>query len=571
MLKFLLGLIITLVGIPLLSILLLLDFSPDIPVEAYEVAPIEEIFQEEINAAIAGIEDGKLALSLTEDNLNKIIYNSIKEINELYRPTGAEASNPLYTDEECVDNDCNFIQHQIIDIGGKEVALGVTGMWVEFYEDVISLNVSVEGDYLIDFSTRMRLEFEVEDNAGEYKITYNKVRVGNIPLPKAIVKPIVNFIVNQTDMDVSNLGNEFLTVDVENLSAVVDKTALVQEMASEPSAQAGLNLIFDNELVQIDVFEEPARLEVYIDLDKLSVDTEPMIISDEGFVMEDEITRQMNNIILSVFTGEPQVVVSEELINKLVATTMGELDVSQLIPVGDTDLDISVEGVWVELGTNALEFNFQMKINQTKLLLEINMLSEDRNGDLAFVINEAYLGRDPGEASTDYVTITAADIASMAGGLSVSNDLFDLDLSTGEIVISRASIADLVAASSTGITIEGVSIADSAIVIDIYLSQQEIIQEIVAEVTEVLDTLEDGLDFVDDSKPEEVAFEDKVSEIAAGIDIVGGDVDIAEEDLEELTTLYNELDEEAQGEFIAFIEESIDPELFTEFLNSFGN
>ncbi len=571
MLKFLLGLVITIIGIPLISILLLLDFSPDIPVDAFEIAAIEEVFQEEINAAIAGIDDGKLALSISEGNLNKIIYNSIKDLYPNYRPTGAEQSNPLYTDKECLDDDCNFIQFTEVTIGNDVAVFGLTGIWVEFYDDVISLNMSVQGNYKIDFSTRLRLEFEIEDNEDEYKISYHRIKVGNIPLPKFVVKPIVNAIFNNTDLNADGMSGDLFNVDVENLSASISKTALVEQMATEPSAQAGLNLIFDNRLIQIDVFEDPSRVEVYVDINKLSVDSAPMELSNDDFNIEDEITRQMNNIILSVFTGDPQIVVSEELLNKLVSSTMGDMDVNQIIPMGDIDLDISIEGIWVELSEGEFEFNFQMRINNNHLLLELNMLAEERLGDLVFVINEAYLGRDQGESAADYITISAEDIAQMAGGLSVSNELFTLDLNVGEIVISKASISELISASSTGITIDSIGVRDSALVIGISLPQQELIQEIVAEVTEILDTLEDGLDFIDDSNPVEVAFEDKVSEIAAGIDITTGDVEIDEEDLEELTELYNELDEDAQAEFIAVIEASLDPDLFTDFLNSFGN
>jgi len=571
MLKFLLGLVITIVGIPLVSILLLLDFSPDIPVEAFEIAAIEDVFQEEINAAIAGIENGELALSISEENLNKIIYNAIKDIYPLYRPTGAEQSNPLYTDKECVDDDCNFIQFSEVMIGNEVAIFGITGIWVEFYDDVISLNISVKGNYKIDFTTRLRLEFEIEDSLDEYKISYHRIKVGNIPLPKFVVKPIVNLVLNNTDLNADSMSSEFFNVDLENLSASVSKTSLVEQMATEPNAQAGLNMIFDNQLIQIDVFEDPARLEVYVDINKLSVDSAPTELSTEEFNMEDEITRQMNNIILSVFTGDPQIVVTEELLNRLVSTTMGDMDVSQIIPMGDIDLDIAIEGIWIELSEGEFEFNFQMEINNTHLLLEINMLAEDRLGNLVFVINEAYLGRDEGESSAEYITITAEDIALLAGNLSISNELFALDLAVGEIVISRESISELISASSVGITIDSIEVIDSALVIGISLPQQELIQEIVSEVTEILDTLEDGLDFIDDTNPVEVAFEDKVSDIAAGIDLTTGNVAIGEEDLVELTELYNELDEDAQAEFIAIIEESLDPELFTDFINSFGN
>lgn len=569
MLKFLLGLILTVVGIPIITLLLLMDFSPDIPVEYYEASTPQAIMEEEINRAISGIEDGKLAISLSEENINKLIYNVItaegeESMNPLYKPTGVGGETYV-----CESNDCAFIQHEVIDVNGQQGVFGVTGMWVEFYEDVISLNISVKGNYMVDFQTRLRLEFEVADNDDSYTVTYSKIRVGNIPLPKSVIKPIVNLIIEQANVDASGLNNEFLTVDLENLNATVEKSALVEELADDPGVQAGLNLIFDNKLVTIDVFEEPARLEVYVDVDKLSVDSMPMTSENEAFDLEGEITRQMNNILLSVFTGDPHILIDEETINHLIATTMGNLSAGQLIPMGEFDLDIGIEGVWFELDQGEMELNFQMRINETQILLELHTMATNRNGDLVFVIDNAYIGRDAGEAETEYVTITAADLQALAGDFMFSNELFSLNLAQAEMVISSSSISNMIGASSQGITIDGMSIEDDALVIDISLPQQELIAEVVAEVTEVLDTLEGDIVFLDDSVPEEAAFEDKVQEIAASIDVESGQVDVAPEDLEELTELYNDLPPEAQEDFIDYIEENIDPSVIEDFLNSF--
>jgi hypothetical protein len=562
MLKFLLGLIITTVGIPILTLILLLDFSPDIPVEYYEAKDPQMIVEEEINRAIAGIDEGKLALSLSEENINNIIYNVITQeggINPNYAPG-----------DDCIDDDCNFIQYQEQSLNDQDMVFGVTGMWIEFYDDVISLNVSVKGHYLIDFQTRLRLEFEVEDNVDEYKVTYSKIRIGNIPLPKAVIKPIVNLVVEQANLNVSDLNNEYLTVEIEELRAVVDKSAMVEQLADDPGAQAGLNLIFDNSLVTIDVFEEPARIEVYVDLALLSVDSMPMNLESDNFDLEAEITRQMNNIILSVFAGDPKIIIDEDTINHLVSSTMGDLSVSQIIPLGETDLDISVEGIWLELHPDEMELNFQLRINQNHLLLEVNTIASSVDGDLIFTINEAYLGRDAGEDESEYITIPAEDIQVLAGGLVIENELFNMDLSKGEVVISSESISEMLSASSNGVTVDSITVIEGALQIDITLPQQEILEEVIAEVTEVLDDLEGGLDFIDDTNPEEAAFEDKLQEIAGSIDIPGGDAEVDPEDLDELTELYNEMDEDAQADFIEYLEDSVDPDVLSEFIDSFG-
>ncbi len=194
MIRFLLGLILSVIGIPIILTVLLLDFSPNIPVEYYETVPMESIVEEEINNAIAGIDQGKLAISISEENLNKLIYNAIlesaqeegSELNGNYDPAGT-----------C--EGCEYIFYEEIDVNGQPGSFGVTGLWVEFYEDVISLNVSVKGDMYASFQTRIRFEFEVADNDDSYTVTYSRFKVGSIPLPKSVIKPIVNLVIEQTN------------------------------------------------------------------------------------------------------------------------------------------------------------------------------------------------------------------------------------------------------------------------------------------------------------------------------------------------------------------------------------
>ncbi len=370
-------------------------------------------------------------------------------------------------------------------------------------------------------------------------------------------------------IDTTGLSNDLYQIDLENLTVRVDKSALVDQMAEDPGAQAGLDLIFSNKLVTLDVFEEPARFEVYVDVDKMSVDSSAPVVDTSAFNMEEEMTRQMNNVMFSVFAGSPQVVINEDTLNAVVAQAMGNMNVNDLIPAGEAELDVALEGFWLEMVDNTLEVNFQLSLGSTQLLLELELVSSERDGDLVFTVHQAFLGRDTGEAETEYITIPGEDITALAGGLTTSNELFSLDMSIGELVISSESIAQLISASSNGITIESISMEDGQIIIAISLPQQEEIQALVEEVTEVLDTFEEGLDFVDDSKPEEVAFEEAVQDIAESIDVESGQVDIAEEDLEELVDLYADLDPETQEEFINLLEDSIDPAVMEEFLNTY--
>ena len=144
------------------------------------------------------------------------------------------------------------------------------GNIIIYIEDLVEAIEFEELDILEIKSKLQDLVTNIEDNVDVYRVTYSKIRIGNIPLPKGIIKPIVNLIVEQANIDVSQLNNEYLTVEVEELRAVVDKTALVDQLSDDPGTQAGLSLVFNNQLVNLDVFEDPARLEVYVDLGLLT-------------------------------------------------------------------------------------------------------------------------------------------------------------------------------------------------------------------------------------------------------------------------------------------------------------
>jgi|GEM_PF-3756201 len=567
MLKFLLGLIITLIGIPLLLLFLLIDFSPDIPYDVYEVSSVEAIMEEELNDAIAGIQGGELALSLKQDNLNNIIYNAIIENEEFasYAPG-----------EDCEDIECEFIQYEVLSDMGTDAYVGITGVWVEFFDDIISLNVSVKGKFYVGFTTSMELQFEVLDNDDTYTVSYEKVKVGNLPLPKGIVRPIVNLVVEQMDIDTSELNSEdYMEVDLSTLTVTFPKDEIAAQVAAEdPSAQAYLNLVLENQLVRMAVFEEEPRFEVYVDVNKMVADSQvpDYLVGFEGdFDIATEINEEMNRVMLSALGGSPSINITEETINKVIASAIGAMNITDLMSQSeDTELDVDItfDGVWVEFMDDMMEMNIQMTVGGESLLFELNTLVTDESGDLVFTINAAYLGRDPGEAESNYITFDSEEIKVLLANLEADNELMNFDLANGRLVIPRAGLTSQIEGESMGVSLGDIKVIDGMISIAIILPDQELLDAVVEEVQEVFESFEDGMDFIDDTVPEEVAFEEKVQEIAASMDVTTGQVP-TEEQVEELAEAFYELSEETQEEFIEEIMESVDEETLNALLDSF--
>ncbi|XMB86302.1 hypothetical protein RJG79_00455 [Mycoplasmatota bacterium WC44] len=569
MLRFLLGLIISIVGIPLLLLFLLIDFTPDIPVDVYEVTDVDLILEEELNIALEGIETGQVKFSLQQDNLNKLIYNAIIEQQDL---------NPNYAPgDDCDNNECKYIQFEEIEFEGQEEKLfiGVTGVWVEFSEDIISMNIAVSGHYYVDINTSLKIDIEVLDNDDTYTIGYHKVSVGNIGLPKGLVKPVVNKILDAIDVDPTEWNTEYMTIEMNKLRVNIDKEELVKYVADDEQIQAGLDLVMENQLVKLDVFEDNPRIEVYVAVDKLTADSQlPEYLVDfdvSTFDIQTELEKELNMIMVGALSGEPKINITEQLLNKMLAETIDSMLDDQMISAGDIDLNISVDGAWVEFLENELELNFQLNINGVKILMELNNSINNENGDIMFTVNGAYIGRDPGEGEDEYVVITKESILAMLGNLTIENELVDFDMTTGTIKITKESISNLIDTGATGIGVGDITLVDGMISVGIDLPQQELLDAVVEEVEEVIDSFENGIEFIDPSVPEEVAFEEKVTEIASNIDLSSGEVNITTEDVKELTELYYEMPEESQQEFIDYVQDSIDPETINNFLESFMN
>ncbi|QVK21156.1 hypothetical protein KHQ82_02165 [Mycoplasmatota bacterium] len=568
MLKFLLGLIITIIGIPLLTLFLLLDFTPDIPVDVYERTTPEAIMVEEVNDAIAGIEKGIVSISLKQDNLNNLIYNAIIQEEDL---------NPEYSPgDECTTNECKFILYNDDQfINGKQLFVGVTGIWTEFYDDVISLNITVSGDYYINFNTSLELQFELLDNGDTYSIAYEKIKAGNIPLPKAILKPVVNLIINQLNVDTNDLNNEMMTVDLSNLKATFVKDELIEEFASDdPTMKSYLQLIVDNELIELGVFEDEPRFEMYLDVEKLSVKSQlPEYLMDFSgtFDLSEEMNQELNKVMLSALAGSPSLNITEETINKVIASSISELGFDSFISEqDDLNINIDVDGVWIEFMDDEMELNLQVDINGVKVLFELNSDVVTENDDLVFTINSAYIGRDASESSIEYIEFDAEEIKMMLSNLNIDNELVNFNFQEGKIVITKDALMSQIEQNSVGVGISDINVEDGMISVGIDLPQQELLNEVVGEVEGVLDELEGGMEFIDETVPEEVAFEEKVSEIAGSFDLAEGET-ITVADVEELTDLYYELPEETQTDFIEYIIDSIDQNLITNFLDSFMN
>lgn len=428
MLKFLLGLLITIVGVPLLTLFLLLDFSPDIPYEDFEQMEIPLIVEEEINSAISNLSESELKFSLSESNINKIIYNSILEsVNPDYNPG-----------ENCTEIACEFIQYEELE-DPEGLGLGVTGIWVKLYDDIISVNIAVKAHYQVDFQTRLRLEFQVVDNAEKFEISYHKIQVGTIPLPKFIVNPVVNLILEQTNFNPDDVSNEYFTVDTDTLTVLLDKTKLVDEFATTPEAEFGMNLFFEEELLKFEVVDEgDPRLELFLDIEKLETKNyEGVTYSTEASA--EEVMAEVMLEVLGAFTQETsEIVLSEDDFNVLLSEFVPAVSLQDYIDTEDFDVNVELDNIFVDF-TEAGEMLLHIPIVFNDRVSDVILTAvEDKEvtDSFYFEVVDLSIGYDEGETEDEYIRVSYEEVSELLAKYGFASEAFEFNGVEGYIEIN---------------------------------------------------------------------------------------------------------------------------------------
>lgn len=459
MIKAILGIILTIIAIPIAVLFLLFDYTPNIPVEDYVYLPIEQVIADEIEASAERLSNGELSIQLNQSTLNQMVYSVIvDEINPSYDPASG-----------CEEDVCEYVLVEPID---DSQSLAITGMWVRLTDNAISLNVGLRLQGTIPYQTRIRFDFEVIDSADELRITYDRLQVGNIPLPRFLVRPIINAVLSEDAQ--TQFSTDFFTADIEQLEIVLDKNLFVETQIEDPQLQLLAGIVLEEELVRFEVSGETETIELFFDVAKLVTEKpiESYTPNAEGFMM-DLMAQLLSRVTLSlegISLSDPTLVVSETAVNELLADSFAEFDIAALLDQPVLAELISLQAPWVDLEGSAMVINVPMTFATRTLRMEIVFTQISSSEGLELQLQQITFGQDAGEVESEYILIDQAEAAQLLTNFSFENELIRYDQTRQSLVVSTTYLNQQFASNFAALAVDDVRLVNGQLEIDVALN-----------------------------------------------------------------------------------------------------
>lgn len=565
----------------------------------------------ELNNAITQIEDGNtddLQMSITEETINRYIYDQILDFNEDYAP-----GDGCNTPSECY----------IFAEGGtsEDVEWGfhIVGAWVTLHapESITDLgrfvlNVYLEFDVAgFAYKTVLEVHFRFSDSVDEYYLEFDRLEMGSVPVPNSFFTTILGVVENQGNIDLEGEIGEMPIgeFDLDTLSYTLQKDEILTTLAESDTdngsnmllLQELLSVVFDNQLVEIAIENEEITLNVGVS--QISSDDDPnfpMYLYDlhdqevvgtetvygefnpELFDAEDYLKDLFTEYVFnSALVGGTGFTIEEETFNKLVyfnANGFADARSFQEIPISDTEtkqLEVGLKAMWFEFFDDSIKVHALFKIGDINSLMLIDAEEVPTTDDtLQFTFTNITIGEDSLEDSTQYVEIS--DLSTLKQVFADFGDVqfgeFNQD---GDLILSASRLTALMEDGTTAGAVEvtGISLDSTGITLDIQpgATFSAAFDAFTGALETVLGstTLLDDIDALlnDEAGGVEGAIYDTVSDIQTAIS-TGGTVDT--EEVEQLFNNLEDLDPETQEDFINTVTSLIDTTTLTGFEDLFG-
>lgn len=459
MIKALLAIILSILSLPVIGILMLFDFSPSIPIDAYEYMPTGTLLTTKIEDTVSSLQAGELIVDLDEQFINQFLYSYfVESINPDYDPGSS-----------CESEACEFlVSNSDQPIG----TIGVTGIWVRLLDNVISVNVGLR-TVGIPFQTSVRFDFEVIDNPDVFEINYSRLQVGNIPLPAFVVRPIINAILNETDVSQTTFGGNGIELDVQALSLVIDKSVLIEESLSDQAAFFA-SLIVKEELVRFEVDGQTSQLKLFVDVEKLTGDIPLKQYSGSAtFVFAELFVDILSGIEFDLIEGitltRNEYFLSEEDFNIVLSQQLQEFNLDELFGSTEASSLFAVQPPWVEMEGTTMSLIVPMIFIDKTIPLEIVMTSLVGFNDLVLQVESISIGKDDSKTPDEYVLIQGDQIQPFLSQLTFDG-LFEVQPNSRNIIVSVDFFNQAVREVTSQLNVTSIGIVDGQFLLNIELA-----------------------------------------------------------------------------------------------------
>lgn len=607
--------ILVILGTPALIATLMYDGTGEEHMPTYlytDEYDFENMMFTEINTAIEEVEDGtteNLELSIHSDMINRFIYEMILEENENYAP-----GDDCATDDEC------YMFSEPVQAEGYDLSFRVVGMWVSFYDGeaesdpgrfTFNIYLEVNLNDGATYKTVVELHFLFEDDADYYYLEFDKVQMGRLPVPKSFFVSIMDMIESQGNIDLDEQvgGLPLGSLDLNNLSYTIEKDEILAAMEEDANGEADsgaqmmqqlLSIVFDEELITFDLTDDEFVLtagvskfrsddtdipEYLYDMHDKTVEGTETVIGEynpELFDPEAHIQTLFSEFIFNNALVGGGFEISEETFNKLIyAGAEGFVETRQTvdIEISDTEtktVEVGLQAMWFEFNDDGIFVKALFSIADIDSLLVLKASEESTSDEeLVFEFYEINAGKDDGENSGDYLEITDMDaFQAVLSDFEIDFGHFD---ENGNLILSAEELTALMQDGSAddAVTVTAIDLVEEAIILTVtpnaqYQAALDAFQDamettlgdpnLLTDIGGVLDTTDGGA---------EQATYEAMQDIQDAIN--DPNQDVTGEQIEELFTNLEGLDEETQQEFLDTIVDSIDPSTVEGFEDVFGN
>lgn len=600
------------VGIPAIIAAVVYDDAGDVDMPVYlynDDTTASEMLFTELDESITDIETNPgsdLVYNLNEDIINKGIYEAIKEQNPNYAPG-----------DNCESEDACYIFSEAQDIEGSDLSFRVVGVWVNLKDGETELDPGsfVLNTYLelkyndLSYKTVVRLHFSFEDNLEYYKLEFEKIEIGQMPIPKSLISTVVNTINEQANLNLEDqLSNiQFGAFDLDNLSYTLQKDEILAQMDVSEEDDSGtkltqelLAITFEQQYVLFEIVDGEIVVEVALsqlsndedvdipeylyDLHDQTVEGDTVVIGDYNpdlFMPEEHLQNMLTDYLFNSTLTAGDFEIGEEIFNKLIYDSQGgftEMRKIQEIAISDTEtkeITFGLRSFWFEIDADAIYVHALFQIGEVDSLMiiradEISSTTEE----LVLEFTEITVGKDEGESNLDYL-----EIVDMETFKEVFADLGDVEFGyfneLGNLIITAERLTGLMqeASNQDALVVQSIDLASDAIILDVSAGTglDQVLEDFqtalqgAIEDDQILTNLSNVLDETDGGAGQ--AIYDSVENIQDALN--SGD-SINPEDIETFVDGLSDLDSETQNDVLESFTSLIDSTILDDFEASFG-
>lgn len=570
----LLIILILLVGIPVgLAFFFVSDAKDEAPTDLYTDSVN---FQTEIDGLFSRFfvnREGAFYLTFSEEELDRLVFALIKNINSDYYRGG------------CESDECRYIQSVEIPagvplLGGQKVHL--RHAYTEVGANTLNLRLTVIAPYL-KTSLNMGVKFEKEDGTYIFKIV--KFSLGKLNVMSGIGKSVATPLLSGIGFTEEKINQYFvnnglpLEFEMDDYSIRFEKEAIgaillqlvggEQQSPEEKLLKEMVNILSSSENNLLDLgfynFDEKTYFGFKVDLNEIKTDPEVSLQlaqkraqAAKGFDAETFVANKTQTFIIGSLaaTGETKITFTNQDFNRIIyEQTNGYHDFKYSL-AGNGEYNFVLTGIFIDFTPTLVTFQFVVEINGIEVLIEIagDIASNDDESELTITLKET-MSIGGIQASSDF-------LLELLGGLeSLSAVAYDHE--TGSFTISATTFSEMmeVGGPATPLFIEKIKAAAGGI--DVYVGYSDSgLANLIEQAQEDLRGLLQG-DFLDEtqfdtSDPEQESVIQELKDALEEISEILNDPEalLGSEATENLIGLINSLSDENQKILLDQITES---------------